>query len=68
MDQEVVSRSCKIYDRLLNSSQDHFIWHQGKICQSDHGVQGPQKTYPKAYIIHKHGPMGFAVGEAKEVL
>ena len=37
-------------------------------CQSDHGVRGPQKTYFKAYTIHWHGPMGFVVGEAKEVI
>ena len=41
---------------------------KGKNCQSDHVVQGPQKAYFKAYIIIPHGPMGFAVGEAKEVL
>ena len=34
--------------------------------KSDHGTWGPQKVYFKAYIIHYHGPMGFAVGEAKE--
>ena len=39
-----------------------------KKCQSDHGVRGPQKTYFKAFIIHWHGPMGFAMGEAREVL
>ena len=27
-----------------------------------------KNTYFKAYIIHWHYPMGFAVGEAKEVL
>ena len=37
-------------------------------CQSDHGVQGPQKIYLKAYIIHWHGPMDFVLAEAKEVL
>ena len=37
-------------------------------CQSAHGVQGLQKTYFKAHIIHGHGPMGFVVGEAKNML
>jgi hypothetical protein len=36
-----------------------------KTCQSDHGVEGPPKTYFKAYIIHRHGPKGFMVGEGK---
>jgi hypothetical protein len=54
MDHEAVPRLCKICDWLLNSSQDHFGLHQGKKCQSDHEVQGPQKTYFKAYIIHGH--------------
>ena len=31
----------KICDWLLNSSHDHFGLHQGKKCQSDHGVRGP---------------------------
>ena len=43
------------------------LWFtQRKKC--DHGVRGPQNTYFKAYIIQWHSPMGFAVGEAKEVL
>ena len=52
----------------MNSSEDHFGLHQEKECESDHDVRGPQKTYFNAYIIHWYGPMGFAVGEAKEVL
>ena len=68
MNYEVVSKPCKICDWLLNSSRDHFGLHQEKKCQSDHGVWGLQKTYFKAYIIHWHDPMSFAVGEAKEVL
>ena len=51
MDHEVVPRSCKIYDWLLNSSLDHFALHQDKNV-SEHGVWDPQKTYFKAYIIH----------------
>ena len=39
-----------------------------KKCQNDHGVWGPQKTHFMAYIIHWHGPTGFVVGEANEVL
>jgi hypothetical protein len=38
MDREVAPRPCKICDWLLNSSWDHFGLHQGKQCQSDHGV------------------------------
>lgn len=34
----------------------------------DHETWGSQKAYFQAYIIHYHGPMGFAVGEAKEAL
>jgi hypothetical protein len=30
MDHEVIPRPCKIYDWLLNLSQDHFGLHQGK--------------------------------------
>ena len=44
MDHEVVPRPCKICDWLLNLSRDHFGLHQGKKCQSDHGVWDPQKT------------------------
>ena len=29
---------------------------------------GPQMTCYKAYIVEWHGPVGFVVGEAKEVL
>ena len=65
MDHEVVPRPYKLCDWLLNSSHDHFGLHQGKICQSDHGVRGPPKTYSKAYIIHWHGPMGFVVERQK---
>ena len=68
MDHEVVPRPYKIYDWLLNSSRGHLGLQQGKKCHNDHGVWGPQKTNVKAYIIHWHGPTGFAVGEAKEVL
>ena len=27
-----------------------------------------KKTYLKAYVIYRHGPKGFVVGGAKEVL
>ena len=52
----------------MNSPWDHFGLHQGRKCQNDHGVRGPQKTYFKAYIIHWRGPMRFAVEKAKEML
>ena len=35
-----------------------------KKWQSDREVEGPQKKFCKAYIIHSHGPMRFVVGEA----
>ena len=44
------------------------VYTKEKNCHSDHGVRGPQKTYVKAFLIHQHGPMGFAVGEGEEVL
>ena len=34
-------------------------------CHRDHEVRGPQKTYFKAYIVHRHGPMGFTLGRGK---
>ena len=40
----------------------------GQKSKSDHGIRGPQKVYFQVYIIHCHGPTGFALGEAKEVL
>jgi hypothetical protein len=52
----------------LHSFLDNFDLHQGKKCKCDHGTWGPQKTYFHAYIIYYHGPTGFEVGEAKEVL
>ena len=65
MDHEVLPRSCKICDWLLTSSHNHFGLHQGKKCQSDHGVQGPAKTHFKAYTIHRHGPTQFCDGRGK---
>ena len=68
MDYEVVPRSYKICAWLLNSSWDHFVLHLAKKCGSDYGIQGLQKIYFKAYIIHWHGPTGFVLREAKELL
>ena len=67
MDHEVVPRPYSICDWLLKSSQDDFSVPRKK-CQSDHGIRGPQKTSFKASIIHWHGSIDFAVGEAKELL
>ena len=54
MDHEVVPRSCKICDWLLNLYEDHFGLHQGEnlivIVEFE-----TQKKYFKAYIIHWHG-------------
>ena len=36
--------------------------------KSDHGTWGFQKASFEAYNIHYHGPKGFAMGKAKEVL
>jgi hypothetical protein len=58
MDHEVIPCSLKICDLGV---------HRGKF-KSDHGTWGPPKTYFHAYIIHRHGPTGFVVREAKEVL
>ena len=44
------------------------LWFTPRNCRSVQGVQGPQKTYFQACIIHSHGPTGFGVGEAKEML
>ena len=68
MDHDVIPRSYKNVVWLLNLSREDFGLHQGKKCQSDHGVWGPQKTYFKAYIIHWHCQISFVVEEAKEVL
>ena len=74
MDHEVVPRSCRICEWILSSSRDHFGLQQGTyfiifFCQSDRGVQALQKTYFELwYVVHWNGPIGFALGEAKEVL
>jgi hypothetical protein len=52
MHHNVILKPCKICDWLLNSSWIHFGLHQGKNCQSDHEVRGPQKTKFKARISH----------------
>ena len=31
-------------------------------------LESPKKAYFEAYIIHYHGPKGFALGRAKDVL
>ena len=63
MDHEVVPRPCKIYDWLLNSSQDYFGLHQGKNVRVIMKFEVPKRHVLRP--IHWHGPMGFAVGEAK---
>ena len=52
----------------MNLSQDRFSLHQENNRKSDHGTCGLQKAYFQTYIIHYHGPMSIAMGEAKEVL
>ena len=49
--------------RFTTRNQFYFF------CQSDRGVQALQKTYFELwYVVHWNGPIGFALGEAKEVL
>ena len=68
MDHEVVPMPCKICDWLLNSSQDHFGLHQEQNIGVTMKFEVLKETYFKACIVHWHGPTGFAVGEAKDVL
>ena len=68
MDHEVVPWPCKICDWLLHSPRDYYFrFILREKCQSGHEVWGTQKMYLNAYIVHWHGPTGFAVGETKEV-
>ena len=46
------------YTKERNKNKNH----------SDHGIQGPQKMYLKAYIIHWHGPTCFVLREAKNAM
>ena len=46
-------------------SRDHFNFDGGKFVKVAWGLL---KACFQAYIIHYHGPMGFVVREAKEVL
>jgi hypothetical protein len=64
---EVIFCCSKLRDWSLHLSPDNFDLHQGKECKCDHKTWDPQKAYFQAYIIHYHGPTGFAVGKAKEV-
>ena len=52
IDHEVIPRPCEVCDWMLYSPWDDSSLHQGKKCESDHGVPSPQKTYFKAYVIH----------------
>ena len=61
MDHQVVSRLCKIYDWLLNSSRDHFSLYQMKISYRPWRLRSPKDIFQGS-----HGPTGFAVGEAKK--
>jgi hypothetical protein len=45
MDHEVIPRTCKIWDWLLNFSWDHFGLHQGKKCESDREVRSPKDIF-----------------------
>ena len=63
MDLGVVPWSCRICDWVLTRPRVGSVY-----TKSDRGVRGLEKACFKTYIIHPHGPMGVAVGEAKEVL
>jgi hypothetical protein len=67
MDHEVIPRPCKICVWLLNlsSSWDHFGLHQGRKCQSDHGVRDPQKTYLRTYFYPLTWSNKFCGGRGK---
>ena len=68
MDHGIVPRPCKLCDWLLNSSWDHFGLHQEFFFKVNMKFEVPKTCILNAYIIHRHGPTAFAVGEAKEVL
>ena len=46
MDQEVVQGCCKSVDSLLNSSHDHFGFHQGK-----NGIVMMEVEVPKRHVL-----------------
>ena len=52
MDHEVVPRSCKIWDWLLNSSQHHFGLHQEKNFRVSVEFEVPKEQIFKAYITN----------------
>jgi hypothetical protein len=68
MDHEIVPRPCKLCDWLLNSYKDHFGLHQGKNVRVTMEFEVSKRRILRPMFIYSHGPMGFAVGEAKEVL
>jgi hypothetical protein len=62
-------RPYRIYDWLLNSSQDHFGFHQGKKMRMRIEFEVPKCPILMLTLStnYMHGPTSFAVGEAKEV-
>jgi hypothetical protein len=68
MDHEVVFYSSKICDWLGYSSRDHFGFTSRIFLRVTMELEGSKRLIFHAYIIHCHDPMGFAVGEAKEVV
>ena len=45
MDREVDPRPCKICDWMLNSSQDHYGLHQGKIWKRPWSLSSPKDIF-----------------------
>ena len=65
---EVVPCSPKICDWVLNLSRDHFGLYQGKKGRVAMGFEVPNRLVFHACIIHCHGPVGFVLRKAKEII
>ena len=51
MDHEVIPRSCKICNWLLNSFQDHFGLHQEKIIRVTMSLEVPKRHILKPTLF-----------------
>ena len=68
MDREVVPRSCKICDWLLNPSQSHFGLHQGKNVIVTMEFEVRKRHVIRSTLATDMVQWVFAMGEAKMVL
>jgi hypothetical protein len=68
MDHEVVPRPSKRCDWTLKLSRDDLGLHQGKNGRVITEVEVHKFFFFFAYSIHCHGPTGFPLGQAKEVV